>query len=70
MYIRIKKLREKNNLSKTQIAEYLEISDKLYVLYESGKKQLPVHILSKLAKEYNTSIDYLVGDTDVFVPHK
>lgn len=70
MYIRVKNLREKNNLSKNQIAEYLEISDKLYVLYESGKKQFPVHILSKLAKKYNTSIDYLIGDTDVFIPHK
>lgn len=70
MYIRIKNLREQNNLSEQEIATYLNINNKLYVLYESGKKQFPVHILSKLAKKYNTSIDYLIGDTDVFIPHK
>ena len=70
MYIRIKNLREQNNLSEQEIATYLNINNKLYVLYESGEKQFPVHILSKLAKKYNTSIDYLIGDTDVFIPHK
>lgn len=70
MYIRIKNLRMQNNLSEQEIARYLNINNKLYVLYESGKRQFPVHILSKLAKKYNTSIDYLIGDTDVFIPHK
>ena len=70
MYIRIKNLRMQNNLSKQEIARYLNINNKLYVLYEPGKRQFPVHILSKLAKKYNTSIDYLIGDTDVFIPHK
>lgn len=70
MYIRIKELRKKFNLSEKQLAEFLNISVQIYVEYESGKKQIPVHILSKLAKKYQTSIDYLIGDTDTFTPHK
>ena len=69
MYIRIKKLREKYNLSAKELAEYLNISISLYSAYETGKKIFPVPLLSKLAKKYNTSIDYLIGNTDLITPH-
>lgn len=70
MYIRIKKLREKNKLSKQEIADYLNISVELYYAYETGKKEVPVQVLSELSKKYNTSIDYIIGNTDMFIPHK
>ena len=70
MYIRIKELREKYQLSQKQIAQYLNISIQLYTAYESGKKHIPVYILSELSKKYHTSIDYLIGNTDTFTPHK
>lgn len=69
MYIRIKLLREKHLFSTQQIAEYLNISANEYKSYESGKKQIPVVYLSMLAKKFNTSIDYIIGDTDVYTPH-
>ncbi len=70
MYKRIKKLREKYNLTQKDISEKLEISIKLYAIYESGKRNIPVSILSKIAKIYNTSIDFLIGDTDEITPHR
>lgn len=70
MYKRIKELRKKNNLKMSEIANLLEISLELYSLYEKGKREISVSILSKLAKFYNTSIDYIVGDTDEISPHK
>lgn len=70
MYIRLKKLRNKYNLTQKDISKKLEISQSLYCIYEIGKKEIPVSILSKLAKIYDTSIDYIIGDTDQITPHK
>ena len=70
MYKRIKELRKNNNLKMSKIANLLEISLELYTLYENGKREISISKLSKLAKFYNTSIDYIVGDTDEISPHK
>lgn len=64
MYKRLKILRKSNKFTKEFIATQLNISLNLYSNYESGKSNVPVHILSKLASIYHTSIDYIVGDTD------
>lgn len=68
LYKRLKKLRKENNLTQKDISKILEISQSLYSLYESGKKNIPITIFSKLAKKYNTSIDFLIGDTDTKTP--
>lgn len=70
MYIRIQKLRKKHKLSQEDLAKYLNISVNLYIAYESGKKQIPIQILSALSLKYDTSIDYLIENTDVITPHK
>ena len=69
MYNRIKELRIEHNLTQEDISKKLEISRELYSLYESSKRSIPLKILIKLAKEYNTSIDYIIGDTDERKPH-
>ncbi len=67
MYIkRLKDLREDNDLSQESISKILKITRPQYSLYETGKRDIPVDLLSILAKYYNTSIDYIVGDTDVY----
>lgn len=63
-YKRLKDLREDNDYTQKVIAELLKISRPQYSLYESGKRDIPVDLLSILAKLYNTSIDFIVGDTD------
>ena len=67
MYIkRLKDLREDNDLSQESISKILKITRPQYSLYETGKRDIPVDLLSILAKYYNTSIDYIVGYTDVY----
>lgn len=66
MYLkRLKDLREDNDLSQESISKILKISRPQYSLYETGKRDIPVDLLRILAKFYNTSIDYIVGDTNI-----
>ena len=70
MYIRLKELRESHNLTQNEISKILKITSPQYSLYETGKRNIPISLLSKLAKYYNTSIDYLVGDTNEIKPYR
>lgn len=63
-YKRLKDLREDHDFTQKVIAEKLNISRPQYSLYETGKRDIPADLLSILAKLYNTSIDFIVGDTD------
>lgn len=64
MYPRIRNLREDADLNQTQIAKMLKMSQTGYSKYETGENDVPTHILIELAKIHNTSIDYLLGQTD------
>lgn len=67
MYLkRLKDLREDNDFSQEYIARLLQITRPQYSLYETGKRDIPVDLLRVLAQKYNTSIDYIGGDTDLF----
>ena len=66
---RIKDLRIDNDLYQKQIANLLKITRQQYGLYESGKRDIPVDLLIKLADFYNVSIDYLVGLTNEKKPY-
>lgn len=62
---RIKDLREDNDLNQKQIAEYLKMSQTGYSKYETGENDVPTDIWIKLARFYDTSVDYLMGITNV-----
>ncbi len=62
--MRIRDLREDNDLTQKQIAEYLHIAQNTYSQYENGQRQLPIDALIALAKYYKTSTDYILGLTD------
>lgn len=64
MYRRIRDLREDNDMNQTQVAKILGMSQTGYSKYETGENDLPTSVLIKLAKLYNTSIDYLLEQTD------
>ena len=68
-YIRIKQLREDKDLTQNYIAIKLNMSQPQYARYESGRRDFPIDILIKIANIYNTSIDYLVGQTNEFKPY-
>jgi len=64
MYPRIRNLREDHDMNQTQIAKILGMSQTGYSKYETGENDIPTGILIKLADFYNTSIDYLLGQTN------
>jgi len=64
MYQRIRDLREDADLTQTQIAKQLGMSQTGYSKYETGENDIPTATLIRLARIYNTSVDYLLGETD------
>ena len=60
-YQRIRDVREDSDLSQQQVADLLDITRQQYQLYESGKREMPMHLFVVLAKHYNVSLDYLAG---------
>lgn len=64
MYKRIRDLREDADLNQTNVAEILGMSQTGYSKYETGENDIPTAVLIKLARFYNTSVDYLLGETD------
>lgn len=64
MYRRIRDLREDKDLNQTAIAKFLGMSQTGYSKYETGENDIPTAVLIKLARFYNTSVDYLLGETN------
>ena len=64
IYQRLRDLREDNDLSQLDVANILKISQQHYSMYESGKKELPVHHFITLAKYYRVTLDYMAGLTN------
>lgn len=62
--MRLKDLREDNDLTQIQIAQLLNVRQNTYSQYENGKRDIPIDLLWKLADFYNTSVDYLIGRID------
>lgn len=61
---RIKDLRIDNDLTQSQIAEAIGITQRKYSYIETGVQPLTDEIICKLAKYYNTSADYILKLTD------
>lgn len=61
MYKRIRDLREDSDLTQTQIARILGMSQTGYSKYETGENDIPTEVLIKLSKYYDVSVDYLLG---------
>ena len=69
MFVRIRNLREDNDKTQKEVAEYLFCDQSLYSKYERGQRDVPVGIIIKLAKLYITSTDYILGLTDIKTPY-
>ena len=64
MYPRLRDLREDHDLTQTKLAKILGMSQTGYSKYETGENDVPTAVLIKLARYYNTSIDFLLGETN------
>lgn len=64
MYKRLRDLREDHDLSQTEVAKILHMSQTGYSKYETGENDIPTHVLISLADFYHTSVDYLLDRTN------
>ncbi|WP_069997891.1 helix-turn-helix domain-containing protein [Cellulosilyticum sp. I15G10I2] len=69
MYERIRNLREDKDLTQTQVAKYLNCSQRIYSNYERGEVDIPTGILIKIADLHNTSTDYILNRTNKKEPY-
>ena len=66
---RLKDLREDNDLNQSEIAKVLKTTQQQYSKYEIGIRLIPIDKLNVLADFYKTSIDYIVGRTNIKKPY-
>lgn len=62
---RIKDLREDNDLKQRQVARIIGITQRKYSYIERGIQEPSKEILLALSELYNTSVDYILGNTYV-----
>ena len=67
--MRLRELREDNDITQKMLAEYLHIRQNTYSQYETGVRQLPIDMLIRLVAYFRTSTDYLLGLTNVKQPY-
>lgn len=61
---RLKEIRKDRDYKQSDIAKVLGTTQQQYSKYELGIQLISVERLVKLAKFYNTSVDYLIGLTN------
>ncbi|MBQ3133048.1 MAG: helix-turn-helix transcriptional regulator [Clostridia bacterium] len=69
MSVRLKDIREDRDLSQKTVADLLNVRQNTYSQYESGKRQIPIESLIKLAAVYQVSVDYMLELTDTPTPY-
>ena len=63
-YQRLRELRETNEKTQEEIAELLNITQKQYDSYESGKREIQMHKMIILSNYDGISLDYIAGLID------
>ena len=66
---RLKEIIEDRDYKQNEIAKYLKVTQAQYSRYEMGINTIPIEKLASLAKFYDTSIDYLLGLTEIRKPY-
>lgn len=61
---RLKQLRTEHGLSMREVANRINVPYTTYVNYEKGVRDPSTEVLGKLAKFFETTVDYLLGISD------
>ncbi len=61
---RLRILREKHEMTQSQVAEFLKTTQSYYAQYENNRRPIPFERVVELARLYDVSIDYIGGLTD------
>ena len=57
----IRDLREDNDKTQKEVAEYLGTTQQVYSRYENRGNEIPVRHIIALCRLYNVSADYILG---------
>ena len=57
----IRDLREDNDKTQKEVAEYLGTTQQVYSRYENKENEIPVRHIIALCRLYNVSADYILG---------
>ncbi len=57
---RLKRLREKNKMTQSEVAMYLNVTRSAYTYYETGKTQPSIQAIAILAKIYKVTTDEII----------
>ena len=61
--VKIRKLRKDKNISQEELANKIDISTQALYNYETEKRQIPIDILSKIAKYFEVPIENFFNDS-------
>lgn len=62
---RIKQLRTEKGLLQSDVAKYIDKSERIVGFYENGKRDPNTDTLIKLSELFNVSVDYILGKSDI-----
>lgn len=68
-YPRIRAMREDKDMTQSEVAKKLNMSQTGYSKYETGENDVPTKILIELSRFYNTSVDYILELTNEIKPY-
>lgn len=69
MNLRLRELREDNDLTQAKCAQIAYISKNSYIRYENNERIPPLDTIEKFAEYYKTSIDYIARRTNEIKPY-
>lgn len=58
-------LRKKQNWSQTELAKQIEVSRTIVGNYERNENTPSIEVLIKIAKIFNVSVDFLIGEGEI-----
>ncbi len=61
----LRKLREESKVTQKQLADAIGISQQSINKYENHKIEPDIHTMIQIANYFQTSVDYLVGNTEI-----
>lgn len=60
----LKKLRNENNVTQSQLANAIGVTDRACRRYEAGENEPTISVLQAMADFFDVSTDYLLGRSD------
>lgn len=66
----LKSLRKSANLTLSQLSKLVDTTSQVLSRYERGEREADYKTLAKIAKFFDVSIDYLLGESDFYYPDR